>query len=72
MQDRPTVKEFGDIWVWDTALSQYGWMPLTWRVQNMSLEESLGSANFPEPEHFFLTDRIKLGDKLKYRSEKHT
>ena len=72
MQDRPTVKELGDIWVWDTALSQYGWMPLTWRVQNMSLEESLGSANFPEPEHFFLTDRIKLGDKLKYRSEKHT
>jgi hypothetical protein len=46
--------------VWDTALSQYGWMPLAWRTKNLVPHE------INEDDHFALMKPIELGEKLEY------
>jgi len=48
--------------VWDTALSEHGWMPLAWHTENMIPDDMNGE------DHFALMKPIELGEQLEYEN----
>jgi len=62
MQDAATLEALNGEYVWNTALSQYGWMPFAWRTKNLVPHE------MDEDDHFALMGPIELGQKLEYKN----
>ena len=46
--------------MWDTALSQYGWLPFAWQTENIVSHE------LDAEDHFILVEPIELGEHLEY------